>query len=122
MQRRSAYFNRILLGTVGGGAIMLFVDHVSDDSGQVVTLSSAALGFLAGYSTDFLFSTIERVINAILPKVGLDTVQRRPAAPVASIATGDLTLAQLLHRHKDANTDDEKALHKSLIDKLRERT
>jgi len=122
LQRRSEYFNRILLGTVGGGAIMLFVDHVSDDSGQVVTLSSAALGFLAGYSTDFLFSAIERIINAVLPKVGLDTVQHKaPAGPVMAIGIGDTDLAQLLDRYQAAQTDDEKQLYKSLIDKIRER-
>ena len=29
-----------------------------------------------GYSTDFLFNTIERIIAAVLPKVGLETVKR----------------------------------------------
>lgn len=122
LQRRSEYFNRILLGTLGGGAIMLFVDRVTDDSGEVVTLSSAALGFLAGYSTDFLFSAIERVIHAILPKVGLDSVQRsRPAPPVMAIGAGDTSLAQLLDRYQNATTDEDRKLYKSLIDKVRER-
>jgi hypothetical protein len=77
VRRKPEYFNRILLGAVAGGAIMLFVNQISDDEGNVVKLSSAALGFLAGYNTDFLFSAIERVSAAVLPKVGIDTVQQQ---------------------------------------------
>lgn len=76
LRRKHEYFNRILLGTIAGGAIILLVNQITGEGGVTIQLSSAALGFLAGYSTDFLFSTIERVITAILPKVGLDSVQR----------------------------------------------
>ena len=37
------------------------------------SLGGAAAGFIAGYSTDFLFDTIERLIGAILPRVGATT-------------------------------------------------
>jgi hypothetical protein len=75
-RRKPEYFNRILLGAVAGGAIMLFVSQISGDGGTTIQLSAAALGFLAGYNTDFLFSTIERVMAALLPKVGIDSVQK----------------------------------------------
>jgi len=58
-------------GTISGGAILLFVNQITTEEGSVIQLSSAALGFLAGYSTDFLFNTIEQVIGAILAKVGI---------------------------------------------------
>jgi hypothetical protein len=79
VRRKPEYLNRILLGAVAGGAILLFVDQITNDEGQIIKLSSAALGFLAGYNTDFLFSTIERVSEALLPKIGINTVQKEKA-------------------------------------------
>jgi hypothetical protein len=73
LRRKPEYFNRVLLGAISGGAIILFVNYLVDDgSGTALHLSSAALGFVAGYSTDFLFNTIERVIAAIFPKTDSD--------------------------------------------------
>jgi hypothetical protein len=122
VRRKPEYFNRIILGTIGGGAIVLFVNQVGTENGNVIQLSAAALGFLGGYSTDFLFNTIERVINAILPKVGLQSV--RTAVPVAKplfdTSASGLTLKELLERFEKAQGED-KELYKSLIEKLRER-
>ena len=64
VRRKPEYLNRILLGVVSGGAITLFVSQLTDDEGNVIRLSTAALGFIAGYSNDFLFNTIERVFAA----------------------------------------------------------
>jgi hypothetical protein len=73
------YYNRILLGMISGGSIMLFVSEIGTDKNSTVHLSSAALGFLAGYNTDFLFSAVERIIQAILPKVALRPYKRPKA-------------------------------------------
>jgi hypothetical protein len=80
IRRKPEYFNRILLGMIAGGAIIMFANNVAGDDGTVIQLGSAALGFLAGYNTDLLFNAMERVINALLPKLGIDTVQRASAA------------------------------------------
>jgi len=72
LRRKPEYFNRVLLGAISGGAIILFVNYLVDDGGTVLHLSSAALGFVAGYSTDFLFNTIERIVAAIFPKTDSD--------------------------------------------------
>jgi hypothetical protein len=117
MRRNSEYFNRILIGAVSGGAIVLFVSQISDEDGNVVRLSSAALGFLAGYSNDFLFNVIERIIQAILPKVGINTVAQRPPAPAAAgitIQSGDISLADLLVKLEAASPED-KEFYKALI-------
>jgi hypothetical protein len=83
LRRKPEYFNRVLLGAISGGAIILFVDYLVDDGGgTVLHLSSAALGFVAGYSTDFLFNTIERVVAAIFPKTDGDPKQP-PSKPAA---------------------------------------
>ncbi len=62
------YLNRILLGIVSGGTATLFATNVVDADGQVLKLSQVAIGFLAGYSTDFLFKTIERLLEALFPR------------------------------------------------------
>ena len=109
------YLNRILLGLVSGGAISLFVDQLSSDNGSI-TLSEAALAFLAGYNTDFLFRAVERVVEAILPKVGIESVRRAPIPVAASVSLDDL-----LERLANAQTEEERALLRTLIEKLRER-
>jgi len=76
LRRKPEYFNRILLGAISGGAIILFTKYLIDQEGEVVQLSAAALGFIAGYSTDFLFNTIERIVNAIFPKVTVENVPK----------------------------------------------
>ena len=90
VRRKPEYLNRILLGAASGGAIMLFVSQITDDQGSVIKLSSAALGFLSGYNTDFLFSTIERVMAALLPKVGVDSVQKAAPGGVKPADLNDL--------------------------------
>jgi hypothetical protein len=117
IRRMPEYFNRILLGTISGGAIILFVEQITTDNGEVIKLSSAALGFLAGYSTDFLFSTIERIISAILPKTGLDSVKRQRIATPQKPPI-DPTLKELMDRFEKAVDPDQRSLYKSLIEKM----
>jgi hypothetical protein len=83
LRRKPEYFNRVLLGAISGGAIILFVNYLVDDGGTVLHLSSAALGFVAGYSTDFLFNTIERIVAAVFPKTDSDpnAQPQRPQKP-----------------------------------------
>lgn len=117
-RRRPEYVNRVLLGSVSGGAMVLLVDQVTTDSGDVIHFSSAALGFLAGYSTDLLFSAIERIIAAILPRVGLDSVRRR-AEPEAGATPAMPSVTELLDRYAKAGTDQEKAIIKELLDRVK---
>ena len=75
--RITEHYNRLVLGTLSGGVIVLFVQDIPTGDGAVLNIAQAALGFLAGYSIDFLFDTLDRIIKAILPKVGIDSVQKR---------------------------------------------
>jgi hypothetical protein len=111
VRRKPEYLNRILLGTMAGGAIMLFVNEVMNDNDEIIHLSAAALGFLAGYNTDFLFNSIERVAAALLPKVGIDTAQK------AGPATRPVDINDLVQR-LDKPKGADKELYKSLIAQL----
>jgi len=81
------YYNRMLLGIVSGGAILLFIEQIATGDGAI-KISAAALAFLAGYNTDFLFTTLERVTAAILPKGELETGRRASPSPPPSVSQG----------------------------------
>jgi len=74
LRRKPEYTNRILLGAISGGAIILYTDYLISQDDSYTHFGAAALGFIAGYSTDFLFNTIERIVTAIFPKVSVETV------------------------------------------------
>jgi hypothetical protein len=65
------HLNRLLLGTVSGGMIiMLLEDTLSIGTpGDGVPITAAGIGFIAGYSIEFLYQIIDRIIAAILPVV-----------------------------------------------------
>ncbi len=66
--RQSEFLNRILLGIVSGSAAGLLLGE--NITGVVeAEIGQAALAFIAGYNTDFLFTAIERIMAAVLPKV-----------------------------------------------------
>lgn len=67
--RKAEYLNRILLGIVSGGAAALLLQDAAASVTLGVKLGSGAVGFLAGYHNDFLFTTIERLFAAVFPKV-----------------------------------------------------
>ena len=120
LRRKPEYINRVLLGTVSGGAIVLLFNPSGDD--ETVKISAAALGFVAGYSNDLLFSAIERVVAALLPRVGLDTLKRESAVArqPLELSTGGMTLKDLMDRMENAKPED-KELYKTLLAKLRDR-
>ena len=76
MSYKDEYLNRIVLGVVSGGGLVLLAGQYTDADGAMVKIGEAALGFLGGYSTDFLFTTIERLLAALLPKIGLDSIRK----------------------------------------------
>ena len=99
VRRKPEYTNRIILGAIAGGAIIMFTNNLVGDDGTVIQLGSAALGFLAGYNTDLLFTAMERVIGALLPKIGLETVQKVPPTKPADVN-------ELMKHHANAKGTD----------------
>jgi len=62
LKRIPEYYNRMLLGFVGGGVILLFVDPKS------IGFGADAVAFAVGYNTDTLFDVLERVASAVTAK------------------------------------------------------
>src|SRR5260370_40694150 len=64
LKRTAASYNRMLLGFVSGGVVLLFVDPKS------FNVSDGAVAFIVGYNTDYLFAALELVEGAVFPKAG----------------------------------------------------
>ncbi len=64
------HWNRLVLGTLSGGALILVMQQGFDLTvlGNGAQVTAALLGFLAGYSVDFLFDVIDRILERVLPK------------------------------------------------------
>jgi len=103
-RRKPEYYSRVMLGAISGGAIVLLLTSDVGSPEGAVKLGYNALGFLAGYNTDLLFSTIERIMNAIFPKTaGPATPKILPALPQpVSKPGGDGHLAGAGDAHGDA--------------------
>ncbi|MBN8411478.1 hypothetical protein [Halomonas litopenaei] len=114
--RIGEHVNRIVLGTLSGGAIVLFVSQIPSDKGAEVALSGAALGFLAGYSIDFLFGTLDRMIRALLSDGSTDSANR--AARARRDADVVETLDELMSQQTDAET---RRRLEGIIETLRQR-
>lgn len=108
------YYSRMLL-VIAGGAIQLLITQVADDTG-VIKLSAAALAFVAGYNSDLLFSTVERISAALLPKVGVSSMRPAEPAPI----TG-LSVQALLEQLDKAQSEEAREVIRGLLGKIKER-
>jgi hypothetical protein len=85
-RRKPEYVNRVLLGMVSGGIIGLFLGAVKEGADHGAQIGSSALGFLAGYNIDLLFTALERVTNSILPKAEPPPAPQQVQPPPVSAA------------------------------------
>lgn len=105
------HWNRVVLGTLSGGIIVLFVNKIPGADGQSVELGAATVGLLAGYSTDFLFDTMDRIIKAILPKVGVESMQKK-----VDVQSRELRIKRMQELKNNATSDEATQLLESLIE------
>lgn len=109
-RRIPQHWNRLALGTLSGGMIVMLVNEVPGAETSTVQISVGALGFIAGYSIDFLFQTLDRLINAVLPKTTREN----------SVTEHDKKL--LLHRYQErlnnAQSEEEKKILLEIIGDL----
>jgi hypothetical protein len=83
LNRRPEYYNRMVLGFLGGGIALLFIPSTA-------TVGQNAVSFLVGYNTDYLFQMIERLAQAIFPK---ESKAEAAAAVLAGISLERDTLS-----------------------------
>ncbi len=80
LNRRPEYYNRMVLGFLGGGIALLFVPPDT-----TATFGQNAVSFFVGYNTDYLFQMIERVAQAVFPK---ESKAAAAAAAAAAVLAG----------------------------------
>ncbi len=74
--RIKEHWTRLVLGTLSGGIVVLFITEIPTNPEASLFVTQAALGFIAGYSIDFLFNVIDRIKTAIMPGNGGDPRDR----------------------------------------------
>ena len=70
LYRTPEYYNRMILGFLSGGVMLLFMTKNSGSGISSANVGMNTIAFLVGYNTDYLFQTIERVANAVFPQPG----------------------------------------------------
>jgi hypothetical protein len=113
------YKSRMLLGFASGGIVMFFVHQIGVGEGdEIVQLSAPVLAIIAGYNTDFIFQAIERMVAAILPKVGVASAMK--AAPAAATVRA-ISIEGLTDRLLSAENEADKAAIRTLLEAARKR-
>ncbi len=106
-------WNRLFLGALSGGLIVMFANQFQDTGNtSVIQISEGALGFLAGYSIDFLFNTLDRIVSAILPSKGSE-----PNANLVTALPQDKT-NKLLKRYSEQYEKSDNAAEKKVLQKI----
>ncbi len=65
-RRLPEFRNRLVLGTLSGGVIVLLYSNGGITEANV-KITEAALGFIGGYSIDLLFTLLDRIVDSFKP-------------------------------------------------------
>jgi len=101
---------RVFMGALSGGLMaLLFKDAGQENAGQF-GLGAGAVGFLAGYSVEYFYRTLDRIIDALVPGKGESSSKPAPSQEQLQ----QEALIELLNRTTDA---DDKATIRKLLEK-----
>jgi len=106
-------------GLMGGLTVALFYQqyyfqgNAAVDGSDVNKISAAAVAFLTGYSVEFFYRILDRIINTVLPKSADDSSTSQVA-----ISPRQQQMDMLLKRLKDAKSDEDKAVIRGMLGKL----
>ncbi len=114
---------RMCMGALSGGLfvhLLLPQMQAMDTEGSIklahdTFATSAAIGLLAGYSVDLFYITLDRLINALLPK-GENGAPMAP--PPAAVTAKQVQMEALLKRLQEAQSEEDKATIRRMLEKL----
>ncbi len=107
---------RLFMGTLAGGLVVQLFGQMFQD---MQAYSAAAVGFLAGYSTEFFYQFLDRVIRAMFPKEVGTANSVRPAQIVTPPPSRRQTeMEALIRQLKAATTEEEKQTIRNMLEKL----
>lgn len=114
----STQWLRLFMGSLGGGVMVHLLVHV-DDSVNIATSGAtlqfaymAAIGLLAGYSVDFFYSMLDRLLTTLLP------IQENRNSVTPPPTAKQMQVEALLKRLSEAENDHDKAVIRTLLEKL----
>lgn len=101
---------RIFMGALSGGLMALLFKDAGQESAGQFGLGAGAVGFLAGYSVEYFYRTLDRIIDALVPGKGESSSKPAPSQEQLQ----QEALIELLNRTTDA---DDKATIRKLLEK-----
>jgi hypothetical protein len=117
----STQWLRLFMGSLGGGITVHLLLHVNDSIGSIAVYgnpqnrfaSMAAIGLLAGYSVDFFYNMLDRLLKTLLPPP-----ENRDSTSTPLPTAKQMQMEALLKRLNEAENDHDKAIIRALLDKL----
>jgi hypothetical protein len=101
---------RLMMGGLAGGLLVYLFDPVFDKDSQIAAIGPVGVGFLAGYSVDFFYQSLDKIISVVTPqsKTEDSTTMTPRQAQIES-------LAKLL---KETSNEEDKTVIRGLLEKL----
>jgi hypothetical protein len=100
---------RLFMGCLAGGLIVNLLTPFLANMMQSANISSAVVGFLAGYSVDFFYKTLDLSIRAIIPSKRQAQISINPRQAQIEFLTKSL---------KEMTNEEDKALIRRLLEKV----
>ncbi len=100
---------RLFMGCLAGGLIVNLLTPFLANMMQSANLSSAVVGFLAGYSVDFFYKTLDLSIRAIIPNKRQAQMSKNPRQAQIEFLTKSL---------KEMTNEEDKAVIRRLLEKI----
>jgi len=100
---------RIFMGALSGGLMALLFKGAGQGGTESLGLGDSAIGFLAGYSVEYFYRTLDRIIDAIVPGKGANS-----NPPPSQEQLQQEALIELLNRTSD---EADKATIRKLLEK-----
>ncbi|MDM8559878.1 hypothetical protein [Candidatus Parabeggiatoa sp. HSG14] len=100
---------RLMMGGLAGGLLVYLFKSAYDES-QLAAMGSVGIGFLAGYSVDFFYQSLDKIISVVTPQGKTDQAAATLTPRQAQIES----LAKLL---KETNNEEDKAVIRGLLEK-----
>jgi len=111
-KKLSTNWLRLFMGALTGALIVNLFGQFFDSASAEMGVSKVAIGFLAGYSVEFFYRSLDRIIEIITPKAKTQTDSTVPMTPKqAQIETLTKSL-------KEMTNEADKATIRLLLEKL----
>jgi hypothetical protein len=100
-------------GLMGGLTVALFYQQYFQGGLDNEKISAVAVAFLTGYSVEFFYRILDRIINTVIPKSEEDN-----AVQSSIVLPKQQQMDSLFKRLKESKSEEDKAIIRSMLEKL----